>query len=150
MEAQEVHDLLDYAPYLVALAGSIAMIAAAWIRYRRSPHQAVAVKSTAIKELVESVAMLAERLNESQDAIGVAQAARLRDCLNFEQDISSLREELSSKYDARLREMKTYHEGRIARIEQGHRDRVEALKLRIKELELRLDNGDKERKRNAL
>ena len=132
--AEQTYSLLELAPYIVALAGSVAMVYVAWLRYRKSPHQAVAVKAGAIDNLTKSVDTLTTRLSEEREA-------RLQDCIDFERNLDGLRTELSDRCDRRIIELKTYYEERISRLEQAHRDRVEALKTRIKELENKVDNG---------
>jgi hypothetical protein len=135
MTEQILAILLEALPYVVAVVGSVAMLAAAYLRYMRSPYEAVAVKSDAIQNLTDSVDILTTRLGEERQA-------RLKDCVEFETNLAGLRRELSSKYDAQLYDMKAYYEERINRLEQGHKDTVKVLKMRIRELENRVKNGN--------
>jgi hypothetical protein len=135
MESTQTATLLEAAPYIVAIVGSVGMVMAAFLRYRRSPYEAVAVKSDAIQNLTDSVDILTTRLATERDA-------RLQDCIEFEQNITDLRQELSRKYDGQLYDMKAYYEDRISRLEQGHRDVVKVLKARIRELENAVKNGN--------
>ena len=137
METEKIlATLLDAAPYIVAIVGSTAMMIAAFLRYRRSPLQAIAVKADAIQNLTDSVDTLTTRLSEERDA-------RLQDCIDFEKNIGDLRRELSKKYDAQLYDMRAYYEERINRLEQGHKDTVKVLKTRIWELENLMKNGNR-------
>jgi hypothetical protein len=138
-----VATLLEAAPYIVAIVGSVAMLMAAYLRYRKSPYEAVAVKSDAIQSLTDSVDTLTIRLSSERDA-------RLQDCIEFEQNIADLRIELSRKYDTQLYDMKAYYEERINRLEQGHRDVVKVLKTRIRELENAVKNGNGGESQNPL
>lgn len=132
--AQATKTLLEVAPYIVAIIGSVGMAWAAYLRYKKSPYESVVVSSDAIQNLAESVDTLTIRLSEER-------SARLADSLEFEQRLTALRTELSLKYDAQLYDMKAYYEDRIKRLEQGHKDVVKALKSRIRELENTVNNG---------
>jgi hypothetical protein len=136
--AQATKTLLEVAPYIVAIMGSLGMAWAAYLRYKKSPYESVAVSSDAIQNLTESVDTLTTRLSEERNS-------RLADSLEFEQRLTALRLELSRKYDTQLYDMKTYYEDRIKRLEQGHKDVVKALKSRIRELENTVNNGQSDR-----
>lgn len=143
MEPFQTPNLLQFSAYAVAIVGTIATIIVAWIQHRRSPHEAVAIRSEAIESLTNSVEKLTVRLN-------IVQSERIADCLEFDRNLDALRIELSDKYDRRLSEMQAHYEQKIARLEQGHRDRVEALKKRIKELESRVENGNGDNYQNPV
>ena len=123
----EILQLLGLFGVLITAAGAIIVALVARIK---SPAEVGAIKAQTLAELVGTVSSISSSLSAERDE-------RLKDCIRFDKEIANLREFYSTKISA----SEAAWEMRIKRLEQAHRDRVEALKSRIRALEDIIEAG---------
>ena len=123
----EILQLLGLFGVLITAAGAIIV---ALVSRIKSPEEVGAIKAETLAELVGTVSSISSSLSAERDE-------RLKDCIRFDKEIANLREFYSTKISA----SEAAWEMRINRLEQAHRDRVEALKSRIRALEDIIEAG---------
>ena len=123
----EILQLLGLFGVLITAAGAIIV---ALVSRIKSPEEVGAIKAETLAELVGTVSSISSSLSAERDE-------RLKDCIRFDKEIANLREFYSTKISA----SEAAWEMRIKRLEQAHRDRVEALKSRIRALEDTIEAG---------
>jgi len=123
----EILQLLGLFGVLITAAGAIIV---ALVSRIKSPEEVGAIKAETLAELVGTVSSISSSLSAERDE-------RLKDCIRFDKEIANLREFYSTKISA----SEAAWEMRIKRLEQAHRDRVEALKSRIRALEDIIEAG---------
>ena len=123
----EILQLLGLFGVLITAAGAIIV---ALVSRIKSPEEVGAIKAETLAELVGTVSSISSSLSAERDE-------RLKDCIRFDKEIANLREFYSTKISA----SEAAWEIRIKRLEQAHRDRVEALKSRIRALEDIIEAG---------
>lgn len=130
--------LLDYAQYGVGLIMVLGGVYVAYVQKKRSPHETIATGTEAIENLMVSLKELTLLYNKER-------AERLSDCIKFERGLVDLRKELTDYYDEKTKEdlfqQKEDYEIIIKRLKQGYSDQIKALKLRILELEAKVNGG---------
>lgn len=123
-----VGQLIALATVAITVGGPVLV---AFLRQRKSREDSAAVSAETIDTMARTVKSLMVSINEER-------LKRDEDMLKLERRLVDARAECSEE----IRVLKESYEQRLDRMQQGHNDRVNSLKERIKLLECQVGNGN--------